>query len=630
MIPEKDRSWSEINLDHFEYNLEQLKSLLNNSENFMQIVKADAYGHGAFEIAESALRNGAVMLGVANCDEGMLLRYQQVNCPILILSPSFSDEISKIVNNNLTPSISNLDFAINLNNYCVSLNKEIMVHINLDTGMGRSGIEAEFAMDLIRSVINLSNLKIEGIFSHFAASESDLLFTQKQTNRFKRILDSLNFKPCYIHISNSSGVVTAENDFCNLVRFGILSFGIYTSKTIREKVDIKPVMSFKSRLSQIKTAKVGESIGYNQTFVTNRPLRYAIIPVGYADGYDFMLSNLSQVLLRDELCPVIGRISMDMIAVDISGVPEAQVDDIVTLLGDHPDEITAENLATLYNGSSYELISQIGRRAKRYFLKDDKIKTSEPILRRDFVSSDFPDTKLNLVIESAITQRLQSREVANLVYDEILRKLFADKDKDISYRKDFKHEIVFTESTEFPEYYRTTTTLQFNKKITHDYFYVVCANSSSELARYFLRNDVEYRWLLDENVLLSEKMFTITDARINGIPLDYNIKVNNSCLEIFFTSEKIKDLIGQEVNFSISTETFYPRKNHQLTVYISELTKGVHISFKHVKNAENIEIIQIFSGQKKFPEIISENNILLIKTSSNEWIFPNSGVVFAY
>jgi len=311
-------------------------------------------------------------------------------------------------------------------------------------------------------------------------------------------------------------------------------------------------------------------------------------------------------------------------------MPEARVDDIVILVGEHPDQITAENLAALYNGSSYELISQIGRRAKRYFLKDNKIKASDPILRRDFVSSDFPDTKLNLVIESAITQRLQSREVANLVYDEILRKLFADRDKDISYRRNFRHEIVFTDSVEFPEYYRTTTTLQFDKKIKNDHFYVVCANSSSELARYFLRDDVEYRWLLDENVQFSEKMFTITDASINGIPLDYNMKINNSCLEIFFTTKKIKDLIGQEVNFSISTETYYPKKNHQLTVYISELTKGVHISFKHVKKVENIEIIQIFSGQKKFPEIVNENNILSINTSSEEWIFPNSGVVFAY
>jgi len=627
----QERSWTEISLSNYIHNLKEIQKF-SSGKSVMQIVKADAYGHGAYEIAKTALNNGVCMLGVANVDEGSLLRYQNIDAPILILSPALFGEIPEIIENRLIPSIGNVDFAIKLNQIAESLNRTITVHLNIDTGMGRSGIEADRARELINSVRKLSCIRIEGIFSHYAASENDKDYTNNQLILFQKLIAEIGIELKYLHISNSSGVISQTETYSNLVRLGILTYGIYTDNAQKKLISLKPVMSFKSRVSHLKTAQPGQSIGYNRTYISDKAMKYAIIPVGYADGYDFLLSNKSHVLVNSQLCKVLGKISMDMTAIDVSQIAEIKVNDEVTLIGDNPHEITAEYLSSLYNGSSYELLCQIGRRAKRYFWFDGKIISNNPILRRDFFSQDFSDKKLNTIIESAITQRLQSEEIGKLVYSEILRKLFSAKDRNISYRSDFRHSIEFTEPDNElrANYYLVKTSLRFKKLLHNDNFLVVCANNSDALAKYFLRKDVEYRWLLDSGFELEDEAFRITKGSVNEISLDYSSKISNSCLEIRFSSPQIKELISQEVEFAIDTLTYYPKSSHQLSVYISELTKGVKITFLPPDDKISVESIPIFSGQSKFPDVTKNNKSICLSTQPQEWVFPNSGVVFAY
>src|SRR5690554_3356497 len=381
------RSWVEIDLDNFSQNLQNLKALLPATTSFMQIVKADAYGHGAYEIALQSKKQGAEYLGVANTEEGALLRYQKIDLPILILSPSFYEEIELIKNNNLTPTVTTIAFAEELNRRSAS--SKTKIHLEIDTGMGRSGIRYDRADEIIKEIKRLPNLEIEGIFSHFSSSESDLEFTELQSERFRKIVEAIDFPIRYIHIANSTRIVTCSPEYANLVRIGLLSYGIYSDDRLRDKIELQPVMSFKSVVCQIKEAHKGETIGYNRTYRAKQDSTYAIIPVGYADGYDFLLSNRGLVRIRDKTYPVIGRVSMDMITVDITSNPDISSGDEVTLL--NGGNICPEKVVSLYEGLSYELLCQVGRRARRYYHRNRKIVATSPLSRRDFVSRDFSE-----------------------------------------------------------------------------------------------------------------------------------------------------------------------------------------------------------------------------------------------
>ncbi|RLC50976.1 MAG: alanine racemase [Candidatus Cloacimonadota bacterium] len=621
-----DRSWTEIDLTNFEDNISELRKFIKPDTRIMQIVKADAYGHGAYEIARKSIKCGASYLGVANAQEGFLLRYQGIRIPIVILSPSLVNEINIILENDLIPTISSYQFAKEL---AKQSNRKINIHINIDTGMGRSGFEYDSALKEIDKIKKLPNLFIQGIFSHFSSAENDLEYTEHQNIKFQKFIRNLSEKPELIHIANSSGVVTMNSDYCNLVRIGLLSYGVYSDPQLKEKIKLKPVMSFKTRISQIKTAMENDSIGYNRTFTSSATMKYAILPVGYADGYDFLLSNKGKVLIKNKECDVIGKVSMDMTAIDVREL-DVSVGDEVLLLGDQSEMFRAENVVLNYNGSSYELLCQIGRRAKRYYKENGEIISSSPLLRRDFVSLDYSDEKLNTVIETAIEQRLQSKEISNLVYSEFLKRFFAEHDRDIHYRRNFRHYIEFNEHkfAELNQYFQTNTTLTFTKVLQQDYFYVACANEESKLEKYFLRPDVEYRWLIDKN--LGSTLFDLTSVKINDIELYHEMKMTDDCLEIRCYHPELKNLKGKEVEFSISTQTFYPKDLHQLAVYLIELTQGAEITFNFGNVLESAEAVPIFSGRSKFPSITCGKNEITISTQTDEWIFPTSGVVFVY
>ncbi|MDZ4121671.1 MAG: alanine racemase, partial [Candidatus Cloacimonadaceae bacterium] len=313
-----ERSWVEIDLGAFQSNLIELKKHFQANQEFLQIVKADAYGHGAGEIAKAAIRQGAVYLGVANAEEGKLLRLQGIRIPILILSPSLISEIPVILENDLSVSITELCFARALDLEAGLQKHKTNIHIKIDSGMHRNGFDPEEFLMVSQELKKLSNLHWEGIFSHYASSESDAMFSDSQTRCFQQVLDTLEVLPRYIHIANSSAIIHHNPPWANLVRLGILSYGVYTSVNQLESMQLSPVMRFKSTISHIKDIRKGQGLGYNQAWTSAQDTRYAIIPVGYADGYDFLLYNKAKVAIGGVLCPVIGRISMDMLCIDLS------------------------------------------------------------------------------------------------------------------------------------------------------------------------------------------------------------------------------------------------------------------------------------------------------------------------
>ncbi|PKN73196.1 MAG: alanine racemase [Candidatus Cloacimonetes bacterium HGW-Cloacimonetes-3] len=628
-----ERSWVEINLSAFSHNLKYLKSLLLPNQSFLMIVKADAYGHGASEISRVAIESGAVYLGVANPEEGKLLRIQNCHAPILVLSPSLTTEIESIITHNLTPSVSDYEFALALNKLAKEHQKVVNIHLKVDTGMHRSGVCEKDFISLYNAVAKLTNLNIEGVFSHFAASENDTAFSTEQEESFFRLINKLPVPPKYIHIDNSNAVVSGFGKKSNLVRLGILAYGVNTSL---HDLPIEPVMTFKASLSQVKAMKQGDTIGYNRSWIAPTDGKYGIIPIGYADGYDYLLSNCGTVIISttskepcERLCKVIGRISMDMITIDLSDVPDAAIGDVVTLVGAKEPSLRAESLVANYGGNPYELLCQIGRRAKRHYYSGAKLLHSSPLSRRDFVPDDFNDSKLNLIIESAIAQRLQSVEIGELIYREILRSFFYNKDKDIHYRYNFHHEITFEESLH-AGYYRANTTLCFDKILQNDYFIVACAASDEVLQRYIKRSDVEYRWLMDDAFELNSESFEVSSVMLDGIKLKTEVSCKDDCLEIKCSHPDLKQLVGKMAHFSINTQTVYPKASHQLSVFITELTRGVFIAFRYPAEMTKVECVPVFSGQDKFPLIVHSEGFIELSSKPEEWIFPISGIVFSY
>ena len=624
-----ERSWVEIDLDAFRHNLKALKSFLKPEQGFIQIVKADAYGHGAWEIAQAALKEGATALGVANLEEGKLLRIEGCKAPILILSPSLIDEIPGILEYKLIPTVNDFSFAQALISICAKQKVKCPISLKFDSGMHRSGILGKDFAELWYFCKNAAELEVKSFFSHFASSESDLKFSEAQEKRFKQVIDKYKVEADWIHIANSSALINGLGSSGNLCRLGILSYGVYTHPSQKEKIELKPVMTFKSTVIQIKEIPKGATVGYNQTWKAQRKTRYAVIPVGYADGYDFLLSNKGKVLIEGIICPVIGKVSMDMICVDLTDAPEIQCGAEVILLGNGNNDIRVENLVSLYNGSSYELLCQVGRRAKRYYYEKGRLVTAAPLSRRDFVSSDYPNSKLNQIIQSAIAQRINSEEMSELIFREILRVFFYNQDRDIRYRKNFRHHILFTESSD-KDYWKAETTLIFSKTLQRDFFLVACANSDKALKDYFKRNDVEYRWLMDGNFQLNPTAFQLSSVKVNGLELTTRINFKAEAMEIRCSHPELKKLIGQEVRFEINTLTLYPKASHQLSVFITELTHGVQISFSYPETLKQIECVPFFAGQNKYPKITTSKNTISVTTKPEEWVFPQSGVVFAY
>lgn len=369
--------WAEINLNNLIYNIEQIKKKSNNSE-IIGVVKANAYGHGAVEISKVLLNNGIKKLAVANIVEAIELREHKINAPIMLLGISENYSIDSILEHDVEPTISSYDFAVNLNNKAKTLNKIVKIHIAIDSGMGRIGFRnTNKDIEDIINISKLNNLKIESTFSHFSTADSkDKSYSLRQIENYNSFLDTLKQSGININkrnLCNSAAIMDLPENHYNYVRPGIIQYGYYPSNEVNiNNFDIKPVLTWKTRIIHIKEVEENEYIGYGKTYKTNRKTIIATLPVGYADGYSRKLSNKGKVIINGQLAPIIGNVCMDQFMVDITDIKNVSLDNEVILLGsDGNVKFDADDIANIIDTISYEVLCLIGRRAPRIYIENE-------------------------------------------------------------------------------------------------------------------------------------------------------------------------------------------------------------------------------------------------------------------
>lgn len=369
------RTWGEIDLDALAHNFRAIRRLVPPDTKIMVPVKADAYGHGVGEVARTLVEEGADMFGVASLDEALELKSEGIYLPILVLSPAGFGEVSEIVENGLACTITNLPFATRLSEAAVRLHKLASVHIEIDTGMGRSGVLPEDTVGFFEQVVALEAIRIEGVFTHFSnAEEPDKSFAQQQLDRFRSVLGELTTRGYDVglrHAANSAALIDLSPSIFDMVRPGLILYGLYPSPAVARRIEARRVMSLKTRVVHVQQLPVGASVSYGRTFRVARPSTIATISVGYGDGYDRAFSNVGRVLVRGRSAPIVGTVCMDLTMIDVTEIPGVSVDDEAVLLGaDGEEEITADELARLSGTISYEIIARIGPRVPRVYLRD--------------------------------------------------------------------------------------------------------------------------------------------------------------------------------------------------------------------------------------------------------------------
>ena len=643
---QKYRSWVEVDLDNFISNLREIKRLIGPQVDFMQTVKADAYGHGAIEISNAALKNGARMLGVANADEGVQLRISGIEAPIVILGPSTAGEIDEILKYNLTPSVSDIFFARQLQKALVKAERKLQVHIEIDTGMGRGGTMHNEALNLIHEVNGLANITLEGIFSHLATSESIIPCNDRQWQLFSALLQDLqklNINIPIRHIDNSGAILNYPAFKMDMVRPGIMTYGIYPSPASEVKATLAPVMSFKTSIVLLKDFPKGYGIGYGSTYITSKETRIATIPVGYGDGYPFILSNSGEALIRGKRAPLVGRVSMDMCTVDVTSIPGCMVGDEVVLLGKQGQEyISANEIAVKAKTISYEILCALGKRAPRVFLQKGKTGAVEPRLRRIFVPNEEKSiSRIDNIIRHCFQARTHNEELGDAIYYEMFETLFGKEDRQLELRCGFRYDIKIAQLTEASNsttladtYFQLSTHVEYRKTIRSNIFMIGCASNNAQLAALIEDPHCEYRWILGQDDDLDvERDFRVERMRIDGkdIPITETKKTKRG-YEVWCGNEALKDKINCEVKIEIDIVTKKAKGNKTFPVYLLYPTRGLAINFNY-ENADlkNVRAESFFAGRHPLPAIsAAKGKFIDIKISDSEWIFPTSGVIFIW
>ncbi len=374
-------AWVEIDLDALGHNISEVRRLVGEELGVLFVVKADAYGHGAVEVSRVAVRSGVDLLGVATLQEGIELRQAGIDAPILILSPPMESETPGIIEYDLSCTVPSLAIARALSRAAASRGKSATVHVEVDTGMGRSGVELSDALPFITAVSKLPELVLEGVFTHFPSSDDDPDFTRGQVERFLEVVDRLDAKGTHVplvHAANSGAVLGVPESFehpLNMVRPGLMIYGLRPSAGVGPEADLQPVMSFKARIAQIRDLPSGHPVSYGRTYVAGEPMRVAVIPVGYGHGMSFRLSNRGEVLIRGRRAPIAGRVTMDVTMADVSSIPEAEVGDEVVIFGRQGEaSISVDEIASEVGTINYEVICGIGKRVARVY-----VRSGEPI-----------------------------------------------------------------------------------------------------------------------------------------------------------------------------------------------------------------------------------------------------------
>lgn len=376
-----ERVCAYINLDAIIANLEQMKSNLDKDAKIVAVVKTDGYGHGAIPIAKELEKIPYVYgYATATVGESLALRREGIKKPILCLGYTFPESYEKLVSEEIRPTVFREDQAKLFSEIAEKIGKTVKVHVKVDTGMSRIGITPdEEGAAFVKMVAELPNVEVEGVFTHFSkADETDKTFAHKQLSVFETFVEKLERQGIsipYKHISNSAGIIELPQAHKDLVRAGIILYGLWPSdEVVRDKIQLIPALTLKSHVVFVKEIEDKTPVSYGGTFVADGKRKIATIPLGYGDGYPRSLSNKGYVLIHGQKAPITGRVCMDQFMVDVTDIPDVKCGDEVTLIGRDKDEmITIEQLGEMSGRFNYEFVCDLSKRIPRVFTKGNEV-----------------------------------------------------------------------------------------------------------------------------------------------------------------------------------------------------------------------------------------------------------------
>lgn len=377
------RTWAEIDLSAICHNYRSLRDKVDANSNIIAVVKADAYGHGVSKVASALKDEGANFFAVSCLAEAEELRALNVDCPILILGYTPCEFAKDLCEKGFIQTVYSKDYAEELSSFATKNGVKVLAHVKLDTGMGRLGFDIsspDFEKD-VYSVCNLDGLCVKGVFTHFPSADfdgdEDGEYSAKQFESFVNAVnkvEALGFKFETKHCCNSAGSITVKGAHLDAVREGILLYGLYPSKETRHLVSVKPAMSVKTVVSMVKELKKGQSVSYGRTFVAEKDMKIATVCIGYADGYPRSLSKGGYMLINGQKAPIVGRICMDQLMLDVTEIENVKRGSIATVFGeDNGAFLPVDEIASLCNTINYEIVCLVGKRVPRVYLKDGEI-----------------------------------------------------------------------------------------------------------------------------------------------------------------------------------------------------------------------------------------------------------------
>ena len=363
-------TWVEIDLERIRSNYHVVRGLVPSKAHVLCVVKDDAYGHGATHVAKVLQEEGADWFAVATLEEALQLRQAEIGGRILVFGYVPPLGVSEAIQHGITLSVPNDDVGRELSG-SVAAGQHLTLHLKVDTGMGRGGVLSDGALDVLHALSEMKNVELEGIYSHFSCADSDESYSSMQLRRFEKILHQATvegIRPPMAHLCNSAGILTMKNAIFEGVRPGLLLYGLSPLEGV-PIAGLRPAMSMKSRVIAFKRVPAGYGIGYGRSYLTYKPTTVGLLPIGYTDGYSRLLSNKASVLIRGKRAPVIGRVTMDQIMIDLSEVSGATVGDEAILMGEAGNQrITAGDLGSLEQSISYEVLSTAGKLIPRIYL----------------------------------------------------------------------------------------------------------------------------------------------------------------------------------------------------------------------------------------------------------------------
>lgn len=369
-------AWIEINLNILKNNYDFIRKKIGNKTKIAAVVKANAYGHGAVQVAKKLAELGADYFCVGSPEEGLELRNAGIKRPILVLAEILEEQYQEIIEADLIQTVASENTLYSLNKFAKKNNRIIKIHLKIDTGMGRIGFFPQEIPKIYQKAKELNNVKVRGLFSHFASADSkNKAFAEKQLFRFKEAISCLetleakNTKKLELHIANSAAIIDLPESSFDIVRPGIIIYGLLPSKELKNQANLKPLLSFKTKIVEIRKLPANSPLSYGSTYKTKKEEKIAVLPIGYKDGYPRLLSNKGEVLIKGQRAPIRGKVCMGQVLVSIEEIENVELGDEVVLIGKQgKEEIRAAEIADLCGTISYEIVCNLSERLRKIYL----------------------------------------------------------------------------------------------------------------------------------------------------------------------------------------------------------------------------------------------------------------------